>query len=233
VTVNIDAPPFRIAAARRILANEGCESMVAGHVSERAGSDSFWISPFEYFDETLPDRVIEVGFDMVVRTGSWEASPAVQFHAAIYQQRPDVGAVVHTHSTYISALTTRQEPVRAYNIVAAPFLGRQSLYLEDGLQPPVEGKLVAAALADNDALLISNHGVILVGATLEEATMRAVLIEQAARYQLEATAVGGRPLPDDAVARRVAFFSNGGLTQLWDASMQRLPRTDADLFAVA
>jgi L-fuculose-phosphate aldolase len=157
----------------------------------------------------------------------------VQFHAAIYQQRGDVGAIVHTHSTYISALTTRPEPVRAYNIVAAPFVGRQSLYLEDGLQPPVEGKLVAAALSDNDALLISNHGVILVGATLEEATMRAVLIEQAARYQLEATAAGGRTLPDEAVAQRAAFFSNGGLAELWDACLQRLPRTDADLFAVA
>jgi L-fuculose-phosphate aldolase len=230
VRVDVDSPRFRIAAARRILANQGCESMVAGHVSERSGTDAFWISPFEYFDETLPDRVIEVGFDMTVRTGDWEASPAVQFHAAIYEQRPDVGAVVHTHSTHISALTTRQEPVRAYNIVAAPFVGRQALYLEDGLQPPVEGKLLAAALADNDALLISNHGVILVGATLAEATMRAVLIEQAARYQLEATAVGGTPLPDEAIGRRAAFFADGGFTAMWDACMQRLPRTDADLF---
>jgi L-fuculose-phosphate aldolase len=231
--VDIDAPPFRIAAARRILANEGCESMVAGHVSERSGHDAFWISPFEYFDETLPERVIEVGFDMVVRTGTWEASPAVQFHAAIYEQRPDVGAIVHTHSTYISALTTKHEPVRAYNIVAAPFVGKQSLYLEDGLQPPVEGKLVAAALADNDVLLISNHGVILVAPSLEQATMRAVLIEQAARYQLEATAIGGRPLSEEAVARRAAFFDNGGLVTLWDECVQRLPRTDSDLFAVA
>jgi L-fuculose-phosphate aldolase len=228
--VNVDTPPFRIAAARRILANEGCESMVAGHVSERSGSDAFWISPFEYFDETLPDRVIEVGFDMTVRTGSWEASPAVQFHAAIYEQRPDVGAIVHTHSTHISALTTRHEPVLAYNIVAAPFVGRQSLYFEDGLQPPVEGKLVAAALADNDALLISNHGVILVGSSLEHVTMRAVLIEQAARYQLESRAVGGRPMSDEAVAARAAFFDNGGLSSMWQACMRRLPRTDADLF---
>jgi ribulose-5-phosphate 4-epimerase/fuculose-1-phosphate aldolase len=75
--------------------------------------------------------------------------------------------------------------------------------------------------------------VILVGATLEEATMRAVLIEQAARYQLEATAVGGRPLPDDAVARRAEFFRDGGLAELWNANMARLPRTDADLFAAA
>ena len=225
--------PFRIAAARRILANEGCESMVAGHVSERSGQDAFWISPFEYFDETLPERIIEVGFDMQLRQGSWEASPAVQFHAAIYEQRPDVGAIVHTHSTYISALTTKQEPVLAYNIVAAPFVGRQSLYLEDGIQPPVEGKLVAAALADNDALLISNHGVILVGASLEEATMRAVLIEQAARYQLEARAIGGSPLPDEAIAPRVEFFRSGGYHELWVAGLRRLRRTDADLFAAA
>jgi L-fuculose-phosphate aldolase len=228
--MQVDSPAFRIAAARRILANEGCESMVAGHVSQRSGSDAFWISPFEYFDETLPDRVIEVDFDMTVRTGTWEASPAVQFHAAIYEQRPDVGAIVHTHSAYISALTTRQEPVLAYNIVAAPFVGRQSLYLEDGTQPPVEGKLVATALAENDVLLISNHGVILVGASLEEATMRAVLIEQAAHYQLEARAIGGKPLSDEAVARRAAFFDNGGLTAMWDTCRRRLPRTDADLF---
>jgi L-fuculose-phosphate aldolase len=230
--VNADSPQFRIAAARRILANEGCESMVAGHVSERSGQDAFWISPFEYFDETLPERIIEVGFDMVVRSGSWEASPAVQFHAAIYEQRPDVGAIVHTHSTYISALTTKQEPVQAYNIVAAPFVGRQALYFEDGLQPPVEGKLVAAALAECDALLISNHGVILVGASLEEATMHAVLIEQAARYQLEATAAGGRTLADDAVERRAEFFRREGVRALWNACLERLPKTDADLYAV-
>jgi L-fuculose-phosphate aldolase len=226
-----DSPAFRVAAARRILANEGCESMVAGHVSQRSGRDAFWISPFEYFDETLPDRIIEVGFDMVVRQGTWEASPAVQFHAAIYEQRPDVGAIVHTHSTYISALTTKQEPVRGYNIAAAPFLGRQSLYLEDGLQPPVEGKLVAAALGDNDALLISNHGVILTGATLEDATMRAVLIEQAARHQIEAVAAGGEPLPDSALDRRAEFYRDGGLARLWDTCLAKLPRTAPDLFA--
>ncbi|MDT4901723.1 MAG: L-fuculose-phosphate aldolase [Pseudonocardiales bacterium] len=231
--MNVDSPQFRIAAARRILANGGCESMVAGHVSERSGPDAFWISPFEYFDETRPERIIEVGFDMVVRSGSWEASPAVQFHAAIYEQRPDVSAIVHTHSTYISALTTKQEPVQAYNIVAAPFVGKQALYFEDGEQPPVEGKLVAAALAERDALLISNHGVILVGASLEEATMHAVLIEQAARHQLEATAVGGRTLPDDAIERRAEFFRREGVHALWNACLDRLPKTDPDLFALA
>jgi L-fuculose-phosphate aldolase len=227
----IDDPPFRIAAARRMLAREGCESMVAGHVSQRSpNADAFWISPFEYFDETLPDRVIEVGFDLSLRRGSWEASPAVQFHAAIYQERGDVGAIVHTHSRYISALVTRQEPVRAYNIVAALFEDKQSLYLEDGLRPPVEGKSVATALDDNDVLLLSNHGVIVVAPTLEEATVNAILIEQAARFQLEVSAAGGTTLPAELMRRRVAFFRDTASGQLWEANLDRVRHTDPDLF---
>lgn len=231
----IDDPPFRIAAARRMLAREGCESMVAGHVSQRSpdADDAFWISPFEYFDETLPGRVIEVGLDLTLRHGTWEASPAVQFHAAIYQEREDVGAIVHTHSQFVSALVTRQEPVRAYNIAAALFAGTQALYLEDGLRPPVEGKSVAAALGGNDALLLSNHGVIVVAPTLEEATVRAVLIEQAARFQLEVTAAGGTTLPSRTMRRRVAFYRDVAIKQIWQANLGRLRRTDPDLFVAA
>jgi L-fuculose-phosphate aldolase len=56
---------FEIAMSRRILAREGCESAVAGHVSVRSpGEDAFWVSPFEYFDESLPERVIKASFDL-------------------------------------------------------------------------------------------------------------------------------------------------------------------------
>jgi L-fuculose-phosphate aldolase len=234
VSLEEDDPRLRIAASRRMLAREGCESMVAGHVSERAaGEDAFWISPFEYFDETLPERIIKISFDLTVLAGSWEPSPAVQFHAAIYAERPEVGAIVHTHSQHISALVTRDEPVRPYNITAALFVGTQATYVEDGLQPPVEGKSVAAALGDNDALLISNHGVILTGATLEHAAMRAVLIEQAARFQLEAIAAGGTMLSANDLPRRADFYRNFAISLMWQANLRRLRQTDADLFAAS
>ena len=50
---------FRIAASRRILYREGCDSNVGGHVSARADDhdDAFWVTGFEYFDQTTPDRV--------------------------------------------------------------------------------------------------------------------------------------------------------------------------------
>ena len=82
--MDVDDIRFRIAAARRILARNGCESRVAGHVSARAeGEDAFYVSPFEYFDETLPDRVVKVSMDLEVLEGDWEASPAIRFHAAV------------------------------------------------------------------------------------------------------------------------------------------------------
>ena len=63
--MDVDDIRFKLAAARRILANNGCESRVAGHVSARAeGEDAFYVTPFEYFDETLPDRIVKVSFGL-------------------------------------------------------------------------------------------------------------------------------------------------------------------------
>ena len=233
--MHVDDPQFRIAAARRLLARENCESMVAGHVSQRAddGEDAFWISPFEYFDETVPSRVIKVGFELDIRQGDWEPSPAVQFHAAIYQQRPDVGAIVHTHSQFVSTVVTKQHPIDYYNLVAAMFVERQELYLEDGLQPPVEGKVVASVLADSDAVMLSNHGMIFTAATLEQATIGAILIEQAAQFQVECLRSGGSPMALNGVHRRAEFFREVVVDQMWQAGLRRLQHSDADLFAAA
>ena len=58
---------FRIAAARRMLFRLGCDSNVGGHVSARAdGEDAFWVTGFEYFDQTTPDRVAKLDFDLQI-----------------------------------------------------------------------------------------------------------------------------------------------------------------------
>ena len=57
---------WRISAARRMLYREGCDSNVGGHVSARAEDreDAFWVTGFEYFDTTMPDRVALLNFDL-------------------------------------------------------------------------------------------------------------------------------------------------------------------------
>jgi L-fuculose-phosphate aldolase len=223
---------FRIAAARRILARNGCESAVAGHVSARAadGEDAFWVSPFGYFDETLPDHVVKVGFDLKTREGDWEASPAVRFHAAFYQARPDAMSVIHTHSHYVSVFATTRRTIGNYNVVSVLFHEDQALYEDDGTHPPVDDGLMTAALGGKRVLLIKNHGAIIVSQSLENATIEAAMLETAARYHLEAEAIGGTELAEVEVLRGREAYRKYFLPNMWEANLRRLRRSDPDLF---
>ena len=75
-----------------MLYRQGCDSNIGGHVSARAagGEDAFWVTGLEYLDQTTPDRVVKLGFDLGLREGEAIFSPAVNFHARIYELRPDV-----------------------------------------------------------------------------------------------------------------------------------------------
>src|SRR3569833_3080310 len=117
---------FKLSAARRILHREGCDSNVGGHVSARGsvtghGDDTFWVTGFEYFDTTPPDRVCLLGCALQPRVGALAMAPAVNFHARIYQERPDVNAIVHLHSHYISVLSSLMRPVGMYNVSSVLF----------------------------------------------------------------------------------------------------------------
>jgi L-fuculose-phosphate aldolase len=224
-------PRFRVAAARRMLARADCDSGVAGHVSERAdGEDAFWVSPFGYFDETTPDMVVKFGFDLERLVGDWESSPAVQFHAAIYRERPDVRAVIHTHSFWVSVFAMNPRPIGMYNVVSVLFWDTQVLHEDDGTKPPVEGKLLAAELGDKRVVLIKNHGAIVASDSLENATIEAMMLERAARFHLEAERTGGTPFPEAEVLRGRETYRRHFLPQMWAANLRRLRRSDPDLF---
>jgi L-fuculose-phosphate aldolase len=225
-------PRFRVAAARRILARGGCESTVAGHVSLRAdGDDGFWVSPFEYFDETTPDSVVKSSFDLELLEGSWQPSPAIAFHAALYRGRPDVRSVIHTHSHWVSLFVTKSRPVGMYNVASVLFHDEQVLFEDDGTKPPVEGHRLVDALGDRSVILVKNHGAIVVADSLEKATILALVLEQAARYHIEAEAIGGTEFPLPEVVRGKASYHRHYLPQMWEANFRRLRRSDPDLFA--
>jgi L-fuculose-phosphate aldolase len=228
----IDDPRLRIAVARRILARGGCESLVAGHVSERAADGSgFWVSPFGYFQETTPDMVIKVGFDLARLEGDWEPSPAIQFHAAIYTARPDVHSVIHTHSHWVSVFSTVGRPIGMYNVASVLFWDDQVLHADDGTRPPVQGTELAQELGDKRVVLIKNHGAVVASQSLERATIEALMLEVAARYHIEAEAIGGTEFPEAEVVRGRAAYERHFLPNMWEANVRMLRRTDPELFA--
>jgi len=223
---------FRVAAARRMLARGGCESMVAGHVSARAdGEDAFYVTPFEYFDETLPEHVMKVGFGLERLEGDWEPSPAIQFHAAIYRERPDVRSVIHTHSRWVSTFATRRQTIGMFNVVSVLFHDDQVLFEDDGTKPAVNGKQLAVVLGDKRVVLIKNHGAIVASQSLEQATVEAMMLELAARYHLDAEAIGGDEFPVAEVERGRRQYQKYFLPNMWEANFRRLRKSDPELFA--
>jgi L-fuculose-phosphate aldolase len=230
----IDDPQLRIAVARRILARNGCESLVAGHVSERSTDGAgFWVSPFGYFQETTPEMVIKAGFDLSRLEGDWEPSPAIQFHAAIYAARPDVHSVIHTHSHWVSVFSTVGRPIGMYNVASVLFWDDQVLHADDGSRPPVPGDELARELGDKRVVLIKNHGAIVASQSLERATIEAMMLEVAARYHIEAEAIGGTEFPEAEVVRGRAAYHRHFLPNMWEANVRMLRQSDPELFAGA
>lgn len=229
-------PRFQIAAARRILHREGLDSQVGGHVSLRVpGEDAFLVTPFQYFDETLPEHVSKVGFDLqVIEPGTLPASVGINFHASIYLARPDVNCVIHTHARNMSVLSTTDEPFGMYYDYAALLLDEVEPWTDDpNLVPSEEGELMVKVLGGRKALLMGHHGSLHVGDTLEHTTVEALIMELCAGYQLAAMAVGGKPLDrTTAESYRSAYLKYGFREQVWIANYRRLRRSDPDLFAV-
>ena len=229
--MDINDPRFRISASRRMLYRQGCDSGVAGHVSERsAGGDTFFVSAFGYFDETTPDTVLEYTFDLELVGGDGPASPAVEFHAAILRERPDVMSVIHTHSHYVMVLAALQQPLGMYNDAACLFHNQQVMYADDGTAPPVEGKRLMAELGDKSVVWMKNHGMLVASPSLEEATVMAMVAEKMAHVHLDVVAAGGVEHAEAYITAGVAPHKKFYIPQTWQANLRRLRRTDPDLF---
>ena len=134
--------------------------------------------------------LVWVGFDGSVR-GDWQPSSEWHFHQAAYRARPDLQAVVHTHSTHAAALACLRRPLPAFHYMVA-VAGGDSVplvpYFTFGTQALSDA--VALALRDRDACLLSNHGLVAAGATVAQAMKVVQEIESLCEVYLKALAVG-------------------------------------------
>ena len=222
---------FRLAAARRIMYRNGCDSTVAGHLSARAeGGEGFVMTPFEYFDETLPSSVSTLDWELNVLGSASETSPASSFHSSIYRRRDDVGAIAHIHSHWVSVLVSTDQFIGMYNVGATLFHEEQAEYVDDGSVPSVDGERMADQLGDRTVLLMRNHGALIVADTIEHVAVLALMLEQSARYHLDCVAAGGSEIAETEARRVKGQYHKYFLDQMWTANLRRLRRSDPDLF---
>jgi len=120
-------------------------------------------------------------------------------HSEIYRVRPDVMAVVHTHSPGVLPFTISQVPLRAvfhnaaFIAAGAPLWDIRKSFGETDMlvREPAIGKDLAAMLADKSVVLMRGHGSVAVGPSVQAATFRAYYTEVNARLQAQAIGLGG------------------------------------------
>jgi len=127
----------------------------------------------------------------------------VRFHFWVYRQRPDVQCIIHTHPPHVSTLSMTGQPLVVAHMDATPF-HNDCAHLKEWPGLPIadqEGEIISAALGDKRCILLANHGFLAAGSCVEEALYLSVLIERAARNQLQAAAAYGEVKPvNDALA---------------------------------
>jgi ribulose-5-phosphate 4-epimerase/fuculose-1-phosphate aldolase len=203
-----------MAAAQQMFA-AGLVTGSAGNVSLRlAPEDSrslLAITPSSRkYDSLTADDIQVLDFDARKVEGDLPPSIETRLHIGIYQERPDINAVIHTHSVYATTAA-----VAGYDI--PPILDEQVAYLGGGIKlarhapsgSPGLAKNAVAALGDRQAALLANHGAIGTGRSLPEAFRAVELLEKTAQIYLLALAAGKvTVLTAEAQAAARAIYDN-------------------------
>ncbi|MDB5776661.1 MAG: class aldolase/adducin family protein [Herbaspirillum sp.] len=179
-----------------ILELEGQGDLTRGHVSVRVPGDPslFYMKPHSYgFDEITMDNLVTCNLEGEKVAGGGRRHSEVFIHSEIYKVRPDVHSIIHTHPDHAVALSATGKKMRPISQPAAAFSDGLPYYTGtiELIRTREMGSGVAKALGPHKAVLMRNHGVAVVGATLEESVILAIMLENAARIQLLAEAAGG------------------------------------------
>ena len=203
-----------IAAAREMNAI-GLNQGTSGNISAR-WQDRMLITPSAVpYDALEPEALasLPVEGDYGSFEGPLPPSTEWRFHLDITRARPEVGAIVHAHSTYATTLACCRKAIPACHYMIAASGGptiRCSDYATYGTKELSVAAL--AALADRSCCLLANHVMIATGANLAKAMWLAVELETIARQYYLALAIGGPViLPDAEIAQVKERFKGYGL----------------------
>jgi L-ribulose-5-phosphate 4-epimerase len=196
------------------LVRYGLVAWTAGNVSGRVpGTDRFVIKPSGVsYDDLTPASIVVCDLDGELVEGELAPSSDTAAHAYVYRHRPDVGGIVHTHSTYATAWAARGEPIPCVLTAMADEFGGEipagpfALIGDDSI-----GRGIVETLAGHrsPAVLMRNHGVFTIGTDARAAVKAAVMCEDVARTVHIARAAGTPiPIPPADVDRLYERYQN-------------------------
>ncbi|AUT72465.1 class II aldolase/adducin family protein [Paraburkholderia hospita] len=211
-----DALRADIVNTMREMVRLGINQGTSGNVSAR-WRDGFLITPSGVPAAQLDaDTIVWLPLDIEATAPVFdEKRPSTEwrFHRDILHARPEIGAVVHTHSNAATAMSIHGRDIPAHHYMVAAAGGnsiRCAPYATFGSQALSDHAVVA--LQDRTACLLAHHGVIALGPDLGRALWLANEVEVLAQQYLLAATLGAPPvLSDEQMAEVVDRFSQYGV----------------------
>lgn len=202
----------QMVAAMRQLEAQKFNVGAAGNLSVRWGEE-IWITPSGVAPQQLrPEALVCLDFEGALRSRASSSRPSSEwrFHRDLYRARPDLQAIVHTHSPYATALACCRKEIPAFHYMVAVAGGasiRCAQYATFGTQALSDA--VLAAMAGRQACLMANHGMLAAGSSLEAALALVAEVEQlAAQYLLSGLAGGAVLLSETEMAEALRQFAD-------------------------
>lgn len=157
--------------------------MTSGNVSGRDRETGLVVikpSGFSY-DEMMPEHMVVVDLNGRVIEGDHKPSVDTDTHLYVYQRRPEVFGMAHTHSPYATSFAVLGQPIPACLTACAMIGGEVPL----GGYAPIGGEEIGQEIIDNIggalAIVMQNHGVFTIGSSPQQATKIAVEVEEIAK----------------------------------------------------
>lgn len=184
----------KLITAARSMAALGINQGASGNLSVRTEAGMLITPSAIPYDQMTPDQVALMPFDAEYGSfvGPKRPSSEWRFHMDIMTSRPEVGAVVHTHAPYATAMAMARREIPACHYMIARFGGAPIRVAGYALFGTAElSDQVLLALRGRTACLMANHGFIATGADLDHAMQAAVELEALARQYLLSLTIGG------------------------------------------
>jgi L-fuculose-phosphate aldolase len=193
----------------------GINQGTSGNLSVRYGSGMLITPSGIPYTELVPDAITYMELDNP--DGEWQGrfkpSTEWRFHKDLLSTRPDINAVIHTHSIYATSIAITRQAIPAVHYMIAAFGGnniRCADYATFGTE--ALSHQVLNAMEDRLGCLMANHGMVVGGADLAKALWLAIELETLARQYYHSLKIGNpHILSDEEIAINIIKFKNYGL----------------------